>query len=110
MWAPHGDRAPLAWGGVERRKLLNITLVVGILDALLLCVLLYVSFVDRNDDAVSVVGMTHGLGFVALVFLTISGVTSRYWGWWFPAAVVVTGGPVGSIVGDVILRRRLFGT
>lgn len=96
--------------GVERRKLLNITLLVGVLDALLLVVLIYVAFIDRDDGAVSVVGMTHGLGFVALVLLAINGVQAKHWGWWFPAAVVVTGGPLGSLVGDVILRRRMFGT
>jgi len=27
------------------------------------------------------------------------------WGWWFPIAVLVTGGPLGSIVGELRLRR-----
>lgn len=95
---------------MERRRLLNITLLVGLADAGLLLVLLYVAFVDRSDAAVSVVGLTHGLGFLALVLLTILGVQARHWGWWFPAAVVVTGGPLGSIAGDFVLRRRMFGT
>ena len=42
-----------------------------------------------------------------MLFLTVSGAGSGRWGWWFPAIVVVTGGPVGSIAGDLVLRRRL---
>lgn len=92
---------------MDRRRLLDTTLVVGILDALLLVVLLYVAFVDRSDSAVSIIGPIHGLGFIALLGLTGYGAQRRYWGWWYPAAVLLTGGPLGTIVGDVILRRRL---
>jgi len=93
--------------GMDRRRLLDITLVVGILDALLLVVLGYVAFVDRSDSAVSVIGPIHGLGFVALLGLTAYGAQQRHWAWWYPAAVFITGGPLGTIVGDIILRRRL---
>jgi hypothetical protein len=92
---------------MDRIRLLNVTLVVGILDALLLGVLVYVAFVDRDETAVSIVGMSHGLGFLALLGLAYTGVRLRYWGMWFPIAVLVTGGPLGTIVGDMILRRRL---
>ena len=92
---------------MEPRRLLDITLVIGILDALLLVVLVYVAFIDRSDSAVSAIGPIHGFGFLALLGLTSYGVQQRYWGWWFPAIVLVTGGPVGSIAGDVITRRRM---
>jgi len=91
----------------ETRRRLNIVLAVGLADALLLAVLVYVAFIDRNEGAVSVVGLLHGLGFIALLGLTAQGAGEGRWGWWFPAVVLVTGGPPGSIVGDVILRRRL---
>jgi hypothetical protein len=39
--------------------------------------------------------------------LTVSGAANGRWARWFPAIVLPTGGPVGSIAGDVILRRRL---
>jgi len=93
--------------GMGPRRLLDIALVVGVIDALLLGVLVYVAFVDRSDSAISVVGPIHGLGFLALLGLTAHGARSAHWGWWYPAAVLVTGGPLGTIVGDVILRRRL---
>ncbi len=95
---------------MEPRRLLDLTLVIGILDALLLVVLIYVAFVDRSDGAVSAIGPIHGLGFLALLGLTAYGAQNRHWGWWFPAIVLVTGGPLGSIVGDVLVRRRMRAT
>lgn len=89
------------------RRLLDAVLVVGVLDFLLLLVLLYVAWIDRSDAAVSVLGPIHGIGFVALLFLTFRGAVEQFWGWWFPAIVLVTGGPVGSLVGELVLRRRL---
>jgi integral membrane protein len=89
------------------RKLLDAVLVVGVLDFILLLVLLYVAWVNRSDAAVSILGPIHGVGFVVLLFLTFRGAVERFWGWWFPAIVLVTGGPVGSLVGELVLRRRV---
>lgn len=89
------------------KQLLNRVLAVGIADALLLVVLVYFAWVDRSDNAVHVLGPLHGLGFVALLFMTADGALRNLWGWWFPAIVLVTGGPVGSIVGDVVLRKKI---
>ena len=91
----------------SQRRALNLVLAVGLADALLLVVLLYVAFADRSDAAVSVLGPIHGIGYLILLWLTVTGASRKRWGWWFPAIVLVTGGPVGSIVGDTILRRRL---
>ena len=89
------------------RRLLNAVLIVGLTDALLLVVLLYVAFVDRNDTAVSIIGPLHGLGYMLLLGLTAHGASEDRWGWWFPAAVLVTGGPLGSLLGEVRVRRTL---
>jgi hypothetical protein len=91
----------------SQRRALNLVLAVGIADALLLVVLLYFAFVDRSDAAVSILGPVHGVGYLILLYLTVTGASGKRWGWWFPGIVLVTGGPLGSIVGDVILRRRL---
>jgi integral membrane protein len=91
----------------DPRRLLNVVLAVGLSDFVLLLALLYVAWIDRNDDAVSVLGPIHGLGFLTLLYLTFRGALERMWGWWFPAIVLVTGGPVGSLVGELVLRRRL---
>src|SRR3954466_6045584 len=92
---------------VPPQKLLNTVLAVGSADALLLVVLVYFAFIDRSDNAVHVLGPIHGLGFLALVALTVNGALQAFWGWWFPALVVVTGGPIGSFIGEFILRRRV---
>jgi hypothetical protein len=89
------------------RRRLNAVLAVGVADALLLVVLAYFAFVDRSDAAVSVIGPIHGMGFLLLLWLTAHGAGEKRWGWWFPAAVLVTGGPLGSIVGDFVVRRQL---
>jgi hypothetical protein len=39
--------------------------------------------------------------------LVVRGAIERFWGWWFPALVVVTLGPPGSLIGDVRIRRAL---
>jgi integral membrane protein len=91
---------------VDRRRHLNLVLAIGIADALLLLVLLYFAFVDRSDQAVSILGPIHGIGFVILLALTVRGAANGLWGWWFPLIVLVTGGPLGTIVGDAILRRQ----
>ena len=90
---------------MDRRRLLNISLAVGIADALLLVALLYVAVVDRNESAISVLGPIHGLGFVALLYLTGMGARDGHWGWWYPGIVLVTGGPLGTLIGDVKIRR-----
>lgn len=89
------------------KQLLNRVLAVGIVDALLLVVLVYFAWIDRSDNAVHVLGPIHGFGFLALLFMTADGALRKLWGWWFPAIVLVTGGPVGSIVGDVVLRKKI---
>lgn len=91
----------------SQRQALNRVLAVGMADALLLVVLLYVAFVDRNEEAISVLGPIHGIGYMILLYMTVAGAGAKRWGWWFPGIVLVTGGPLGSILGDVVLRRRL---
>jgi hypothetical protein len=88
------------------QRQLNIVLVVAILDALLLVPLVY-GFVTDSEVHKEILGPIHGIGFLFLVFLTGRGAIEKLWGWWFPAIVVVTGGPPGSIVGDLVIRTRL---
>ncbi|MEA2229664.1 MAG: hypothetical protein QOH46_331 [Solirubrobacteraceae bacterium] len=88
-----------------RRSALNIVLAVGVIDGLLLLVLLYVAFVDRNESAISVLGPIHGLGYIYLLYLTGTGAMRGMWGWWFPGVVLITGGPLGSLLGELRLRR-----
>lgn len=86
-------------------KRLNVIAVVAIADAVLLAVLLWASFTD--SDLVHVLGPIHGGGYVALLALCGIGALEDRWDWWFPALVVVTLGPPGSLIGDYVLRRKL---
>ncbi|MBB4664936.1 DUF3817 domain-containing protein [Conexibacter arvalis] len=89
------------------KKLLNVVLVVGIADLILFLVLIWVAFIDRSDSAVSAIGPIHGIGFVVLLGLTAKGAVDGRWGWWFPGITLITTGPPGSIIGDLILRKQL---
>jgi len=88
------------------RRQLNIILPVAILDGLLLIPLVLASIND-DDDLIGILGPIHGIGFIILLALTARGVLKGMWGWWFTIVVVVTGGPPGSIVGDIVVRRQL---
>lgn len=87
------------------RRLDRIRLV-AIVDALLLVVLVVAALRDA-EGLVSVLGPIHGVGFLILLFLCVQGAGEGRWGWWFPAFVVVTLGPPGSLIGEVRIRRRL---
>ena len=85
---------------------LNIVLVLAIADALLLVPLVY-GFITHSEVHKEILGPIHGIGFLGLIFLTARGALKGLWGWWFPVIVVVTAGPPGSIIGDVLIRSRL---
>lgn len=87
------------------RKRLDILRVVAVADALLLVVLLLGLALDWH--VAPVVGPIHGFGFLVMLYLTARGAADGLWGWWFPAVVVVTLGPPGSLYGDLRVRRAL---
>jgi hypothetical protein len=103
------DPGPINSEPSERAKTvkwLNVIAVIALADALLLAVLLVAS-ISNSEDLVHILGPIHGAGFVALVGLCAKGAVEGRWDWWFPAIVVVTAGPPGSLIGDWILRRKL---
>jgi hypothetical protein len=88
-----------------RRRLDRIR-IIAIVDAALLVLLVIAAFKD-NEGVVDWLGPVHGVGYLLLLFLCARGAAERLWGWWFPAIVVVTLGPPGSLIGDVKIRREL---
>jgi hypothetical protein len=88
------------------RRRLNVVTVVALLDACLL-VPLVVAAITHAEGTVDILGPLHGTGFLILLFLVTKGVADGLWGWWFPALVVVTLGPPGSLYGDLRIRRQL---
>ena len=90
----------------EILRRLRVVRWVALADALLL-VPLVVAALSNAEGLVSVLGPIHGLGFLALLGLCVRGAGDGLWGWWFPALVVVTLGPPGSLIGDLRIRRRV---
>jgi CHASE2 domain-containing sensor protein len=95
-------------GGPQEIRFLNIIAAVAILDFLLLIPLVWASrWVADEHGVVSILGPIHGFFFVVLIGLCAYGALQRWWGWWFPLITVITGGPIGSLIGDWIVRRKL---
>jgi hypothetical protein len=90
----------------ETRRLLDTIRLIAIADFMALVPLLIASLTDA-EGVVHVLGPIHGIGFLALLYLCAKGAGEGRWGWWFPALVVVTLGPPGSLIGDLRIRRRL---
>lgn len=104
------DRSPEGRDQASPRELkfLNWIAIVAIVDVILLIPLVWASrWVADNHDVVSVLGPIHGFLFIGLIAMVAWGSIQKWWGWWFPVIVVITLGPIGSLVGDWIIRRQL---
>lgn len=88
------------------RRRLDLIRIVAVVDAFLLVPLVIAALSDA-EGVVNWLGPIHGVGYLLLLFLCARGAAERLWGWWFPAIVVVTLGPPGSLIGDVKIRRDL---
>lgn len=90
----------------EPERALGVVRRLAVVDALLLAVLIACSVADY-DIAVSIIGALHGGLFLTLVAVVGAGASERLWSWWFPAAIVASGGAVGAFVGERVVARRL---
>ena len=88
------------------RRRLDLIRIIALVDAALL-IPLVIAALNDNEGVVDWLGQLHGVGYLLLLFLCARGAAERLWGWWFPAIVVVTLGPPGSLIGDVKIRRDL---
>lgn len=94
-------------GGTELR-FLNWIAIVAIVDVVLLIPLIWASrWIGDNEAVVSALGPIHGFLFMGLIGMVAWGSIQKWWGWWFPVIVVITLGPIGSLIGDLIVRRNL---
>ena len=93
----------------EVLRALRVVGVVALLDFLLLVPLVIAAF-EHAEGTIDILGPLHGAGFVLLVALVVRGAIKGLWGWWFPVAAVVTGGPPGCLAGDLYIRRQLART
>ena len=85
---------------------LNWVTWVAVIDAVALVVLVWAAITDR-EGVVNILGPVHGGGFVLLCVLIGLGALEKLWGWWFLAITIVTLGPPGSLIGEVVIRRRV---
>src|SRR5215212_4213197 len=88
------------------RRFLRWVAIAAALDFLLLVPLVIASVSDA-DNVIHVLGPIHGIGFLIQLFLTVRGAGERFWGWWFPVIVLVTGGPPGALIGHLKVSRDL---
>jgi hypothetical protein len=87
-------------------KRLNWVTAIAVIDAIALVVLVWAAVTDR-EGIVDVLGPAHGGGFVLLCVLIGLGCLEKLWGWWFLLITIVTLGPPGSLIGEVIIRKRV---
>jgi ABC-type uncharacterized transport system permease subunit len=58
------------------------------------------------EDATFILGLSHGLGFIALCLLIWVAVLRHEAPYWLLAATLTPAGPLGSVIGIAILDRR----
>ena len=85
---------------------LMVVRFVALADLILLIILLAASYV-HNERLVDIFGLTHGIVFIALIFVIGFGAFQKVWSWWFLVATLVTTGPPGALVGEFFLKRKL---
>lgn len=91
---------------IERReKRLRLIWWVAIIDALLLVPLVIGVLVDSHITG-PVIGPIHGFGFLLEIYLAYLGSRDRWWGYWYPVAMIVTLGPPGAILGHPRAKRE----
>ena len=78
---------------------------VALADLVLLIVLLIASFAD-NEEMVSIFGPTHGIVFLVLIGIVGMGALHKLWSWWFLVGTLITTGPPGAFVGEIVIARR----
>ena len=84
---------------------LMIVLLIVVADMVLLIVLLVASFAN-NEELVQIFGLTHGIVFLALIAIVGIGAFQKLWSWWFLVATLITTGPPGALVGEVLIARK----
>jgi hypothetical protein len=68
--------------------------------------LLVVWLAPGAEGATFVLGLSHGIGFIALCLLIWAAVLRREAPYWLLAATLTPAGPVGSVIGITIIDRR----
>ena len=93
---------------LEAQQVLRWLMIVrwiALADLALLVVLLVASFTN-HEGFVQIFGLTHGIVFLALIAVVGIGAVQKLWSWWFLVATLITTGPPGALVGEVLIMRK----
>ena len=93
---------------LEAQQVLRWLMIVrwiALADLVLLIVLLVASFAN-NEKMVQIFGLTRGIVFLALIAIVGIGAVQKLWTWWFLVGTLVTTGPPGALVGEVLIARK----
>ena len=93
---------------LEAKQVLRWLIIVrwaSLLDLLLLVVLLSASFAG-NEELVQIFVLIHGIAFLVLISVVGLGAAQRLWGWWFLVVTVITTGPPGALIGEILIARK----
>ena len=93
---------------LEAQQILRWLVIVrwiALADLVLLIVLLVASFAD-NEELVQIFGLTHGIVFLAPIAVVGIGAVQKLWSWWFLVGTLITTGPPGALVGEVLIARK----
>ncbi|QBD75874.1 hypothetical protein EPA93_07575 [Ktedonosporobacter rubrisoli] len=85
---------------------LRIVRLAALIDLVLLLALVSAAL-SGQKEIVHVLGPLHGINFLLLLVIAGVGAIDGLWKWWFPVAVLLTAGPPGAFVGELIITRRL---
>ena len=80
-------------------------MIVSIVDFILLIPLVVGVIIDWHGAA-PIIGPIHGAGFLWELYLVARGAGEGWWGWWYPAVTLVTGGPPGALLGHNRAKRQ----
>jgi len=97
--------------GLKAQQVLRWLMIVrwiALADLILLIVLivLLVASFANNEELVQIFGLTHGIVFLALIAIVGIGALQKLWSWWFLVATLITTGPPGALVGEVLIVRK----
>ena len=93
---------------LEAQQVLRWLVIVrwtALADLILLIVLLVASFAN-NEEMVQIFGLIHGIVFLVLIGIVGIGAAQKLWSWWFLVGTLITTGPPGALVGEVLIARK----
>jgi len=97
--------APMFGHGARVRRRLRVVRWLALIDALLLSALA-LSALTGTRSLVHILGPLHGVNFLILLVTAGTAALDGLWGWWFPALILVTAGPIGAFIGERAIARR----